>query len=454
MSKKLHPNSVETERAVLGLLTSKPELMADCELDPGDFWRDDHRALYRLMQTLLIQGDSIDMMSLPLHVQRTGEAGKYGGVSYVIELPEMAGLPQALPHYVKTLKRDSFRRGLMAIGVELIERASEEFEDMTPSELASQTVAKIEAIDASDRTSEWVDLHDAADIQIQQWADIESSGRGMMGLKTGFGVLDSALAGFCDGDLIILAARPSMGKTALMLAFALAMAADEDGEGVVAIVSLEMGVPAMAGRFAMYLSGVDPERARMGELTAEDWDSIHDARSYMETLGIKFVDAPGATMPAIRSSVRKLQAKCGKIRALLVDYLQLMGTPKEHMRMSTTDQLNEKTKDAKQFAKQLGCPFILLSQLSRALESRADKRPMMSDLRGSGGIEQDADVIMFVYRDFYYDPMSPDPNIAEIGIAKQRNGPAGADVVKRLGYSKGRFFDAPGGSHDFIGENF
>jgi len=335
----------------------------------------------------------------------------------------------------------------------MVARASEEFEDMTPHEPAEQVVAKIGAIDANDRSSEWIDLHDAADIQIQQWAAIESSGRGMMGLKTGFGVLDSALAGFCDGDLIILAARPSMGKTALMLAFAMAMAADPDGEGVVAIVSLEMGVPAMAGRFAMYLSGVDPDRARKGELTADDWCAIHDARTYMETLGIKFVDAPGATMPAVRAAVRKLQAKCGKIRSVLIDYLQLMGTPKEHMRMSTTDQLNEKSKDAKQLAKDLDCPVFMLSQLSRGVEQRQDKRPMMSDLRGSGGIEQDADVILFIYRDEYYDPMTQDPGIAEIGIAKQRNGPAG--IVKRLGYSKGRFFDAPGhSSHDFIGENF
>ena len=449
---KLHPKSIETERAVLGLMTSKPELMADCELDPDDFWREDHRSLYRLMQTLLIQGDSIDMRSLPMHVSRTGDADKYGGLSYVIELPEMAGSPQALPHYVKTLKRDSARRKLMDIGHEMVARASEEFGDLTPQELADEVMAKIGAIDAHGKSSEWIDLHDAADTQFQQWADIETSGRGMQGLETGFGVLNSALAGFCSGDLIILAARPSMGKTALMLAFAMSMAMDEDGEGVVGIVSLEMSPESMAGRFAMYLSGVDPERARTGEMTADDWTSLMNARELMATLPIKFVDAPGTTMPAVRSAIRKLQAKVGKIRAVMIDYLQLMGTPKEHLRMSTTDQIGEKSKDAKQLAKDLGCPVFLLSQLSRGVESRADKRPMQSDLRSSGSIEQDADVILFIYRDEYYDPMTQDPGIAEIGIAKQRNGPAG--IVKRLGYSKGRFFDAPGGSHDFIGENF
>lgn len=450
MKSRLHPNSVETERSVLGILTSRPEMVADCELEPEDFWREDHRLLYRLMRSLVAQGESVDMISLPLHVQRTGEAGKYGGVGYVIELPEMAGTPQAMPHYVQTLKRDAARRKLMEIGSDLVSRAAEEFEDMTPQDLAEQAIAQIGAINAQAKSSEWVGLGEAADEQLKQWQAVEETGRGMVGLKTGFGVLDSALSGFCDGELVILAARPSMGKTALMLAFAMAMAADPDGEGVVAIVSLEMSPASMAGRFVMYLSGVDPERARKGELTADDWCAIQDARDYMGTLPIKFVDAPGATMPAIRSAIRKLQAKEGAIRAVMVDYLQLMGSPREQSKMNTTEKLNEISKDAKQLAKDLVCPVVMLSQLNRGVESRADKRPMQSDLRGSGGIEQDADVIMFIYRDEYYNPQSEDEGRAEIIIAKQRNGPAG--IMRMVGYEKGRFFETTNSARDFFND--
>lgn len=449
MNRKLHPNSVETERSVLGVLINQPRLVADCELEPEDFFRDDHRQLYKLMRVLIASGESVDIVSLPLHVQRTGTPDKFGGLGYVLELPEMAGTASAMPYYVQTLRSDSARRKLMELGSELVAKAAEDFEDSTPQQLAESYMALLGSVGAHAKSSEWVDLHIAADEQIAYWAKVEESGRGMMGLDTGFGVLNSALSGFCDTDLIILAARPSMGKTAKMLAYAMAMAADENGVGVVAIVSLEMTPVAMAGRFAMYLSGVDPSRARDGTLTAEDWTAIINAREYMATLPIKFVDAPGATMPAVRSSIRKLQAKVGKIRAVMIDYLQLMGTPKEHMRMSTTDQINEKSKDAKQLAKDLVCPVFMLSQLSRGVESRADKRPMMSDLRGSGGIEQDADVILFIYRDEYYNPQSKDAGFAEILIGKQRNGPAG--IMKMVGYDKGRFFDAKNQATDWIG---
>jgi len=243
------------------------------------------------------------------------------------------------------------------------------------------------------------------------------------GVPTGFFDLDRMTSGMQAGDLIVLAARPSMGKTALAINIAEHVALNEDLP--VAVFSMEMGASQLAIRIVGSIGRIDQGRLRTGKLIDDEWPRLNDAIEKLKAVSLSIDETPGLTTSELRASARRLARSCGKLGLVVVDYLQLMSGSSGGDGENRATELGEISRGLKMLAKELQCPVIALSQLNRGVEQRTDKRPMMSDLRESGAIEQDADVIMFIYRDDYYNKDSKDPGVAEIIIAKQRNGPTG-----------------------------
>jgi replicative DNA helicase len=243
------------------------------------------------------------------------------------------------------------------------------------------------------------------------------------GVPTGFFDLDRMTSGMQAGDLIVLAARPSMGKTALAINIAEHVALNEDLP--VAVFSMEMGASQLAIRIVGSIGRIDQGRLRTGKLIDDEWPRLNDAIEKLKAVSLSIDETPGLTTSELRASARRLARSCGKLGLVVVDYLQLMSGSSGGDGENRATELGEISRGLKMLAKELQCPVIALSQLNRGVEQRTDKRPMMSDLRESGAIEQDADVIMFIYRDDYHNKDSKDPGVAEIIIAKQRNGPTG-----------------------------
>ena len=243
------------------------------------------------------------------------------------------------------------------------------------------------------------------------------------GVPTGFYDLDRMTSGFQAGDMVVLAARPSMGKTALAVNIAEHVALNEGLP--VAIFSMEMGASQLAIRVVGSIGRIDQQRLRTGKLKDDEWPRLAEAVEKLRTVSLHIDESPGLMPSVLRANARRLARQCGKLGLIVVDYLQLMSGSKGGSDENRATELGEISRGLKMLAKELQCPVIALSQLNRSVETRTDKRPMMSDLRESGAIEQDADVIMFIYRDDYYNKESKEPGVAEIIIAKQRNGPTG-----------------------------
>jgi replicative DNA helicase len=262
-----------------------------------------------------------------------------------------------------------------------------------------------------------VDLMD----RVQEMADNPND---ITGVPTGFYDLDRMTSGLQAGDLVVLAARPSMGKTAFAINIAEHVALNEGLP--VAVFSMEMGAAQLAVRVVGSIGRIDQGHLRTGKLTDEEWPRLTDAIERLRTVSLHIDETPGLTPSELRANARRLARKCGKLGLIVVDYLQLMSGSSGGDGDNRATELGEISRGLKMLAKELQCPVIALSQLNRGVEQRTDKRPMMSDLRESGAIEQDADIIMFIYRDDYYNKDSKDPGVAEIIIGKQRNGPTGA----------------------------
>ncbi len=431
----LHPNSVEAERALLGGLMQRPTALREIDLSADDLWRDDHKHLFRLLREMLVGGEHIDLITVPERVMRTEEAGKYGGLSYVIELPDHAPSTVNLDHYARIIREKSEHRRIMQIGNEAVTRASRQGE--SPAAVAAWVVTQMRAIGGSAR-AEWVSLADA-----MQNAEAEITERQMRdgqreGLTTGSALLDDMFSGLKGGRLYVIGGRPAMGKTGLALQMAESCAADPLGKGAVGIFSMEMDADELGERTLVGEAKLAAGATRR-ELTADEWDSIYDARPRLAGLPVFIQDRPSRTVADIVSAAHKLEATAGSVRAIMIDYLQLMDGEgaTQNLRIAAI------SKALKALARDMDVPVVLLSQLSRDCDKRPkDKRPLLSDLRDSGGIEQDADVVMFVYRhEVYYPGM--DQGVAEVIVRKQRKGPIG---VVKLQWHAGRFIDLSGSS--------
>jgi len=415
------PQALEAERALLGGLLQEPrQLHAIGDVvTPPDFYRPEHGALFALLVDMNRRGESIDLVTVSEQLARGGSADRYGGVAYVAELPEHVASTANLGHYADVVKEKAQLRELIRTAQALATAASSESE--TAEQLLERAARDVANLGVGGRDRSWQPISLLVDQEVLRVQELEQRGGGTTGYSTGFVALDKLLAGLQPTDLIVLAARPGMGKTALALNIAQNVALLENV--TVGLFSLEMSRGQLVTRMLCCHGLVDANLVRTGKLGGEDWKRFLDASDYLRKASIHVDDTPGLSIGDVRARARRLATEHGNLGLVIIDYLQLMRG--DDARAPREQQISAISRGLKGLAKDLRCPVIALSQLNRGVESRADKRPLISDLRESGAIEQDADVIVFIYRDELYDQDTADRGLAEVIVAKQRNGPVG-----------------------------
>lgn len=418
------PQSIEAEQALLGGLLLRSEAwnnIAD-KVSTSDFYRHDHRVLYDAITELVNENQPCDAITIGDWVKRH-EKEDVVSVGYVLELAATTPSAANIEAYAQIVREKSVLRQLADAGTDIASSAYQP-QGNDSGDLLDMAEQKIFAIsEAASRGKQGFVSVLESTRQAFQDVTFRAQNQGkMLGVPSGFADLDKQTTGFQPGDLVILAARPSMGKTALALN--IGEYAALTGDKVVAVFSMEMTAAQLTMRLFSSLGRVDSQRLRTGMLDDQDWNQISGAVRQLSNAKLHIDDTPALSPNELRSRTRRLAAEHGGVGLIIVDYLQLMQIPGTSENRTT--EVSAISRGMKALAKEMNAPVIALSQLNRSLESRTDKRPMMSDLRESGAIEQDADVIMFIYRDEYYTKEECKvPGTAEVIIAKQRNGPTG-----------------------------
>ena len=426
------PQSVEAEQSVIGsMIIDKTAIAKVLEgLEEEDFYRDGHKVIYKAILEMFRNDIAIDLLTLLEYLKSTDALERAGGVTYITELSSSVPTTANLSAYIKIVTDKSTLRKLIKASTAIIE---ESYNNQSQVENVIDVAEKKIFNIAEKRTSK--DFEPLSDVLERGFAQIEKlfNNKGeTTGVSSGFTDLDAKTSGFQSGDMILIAARPSMGKTTFALNIA-EHAALRDHRSVV-IFSLEMSKEQLAYKLLCSEANVDMLKLRTGTLEDKDWENIAMAAGPLSKAKIYIDDSAGVTVMEMRSKCRRLKIEYG-IDLIVIDYLQLMsgGSGSDNRQQ----EVSEISRSIKALAKEMECPVIALSQLSRAPEQRADHRPMLSDLRESGSIEQDADIVMFLYRDEYYNKETEDKNIGECIISKQRNGPVGTARLAWLGqYSK------------------
>jgi replicative DNA helicase len=424
------PSSEESERAILGAVLLDNSLIAQVveHLKPEDFYGPLHRRVYSAMISLFEASKRIDPILILEELKKEGSVEAIGGVATITNLT--FGLPHFtdLKDYIKVVRDKSMMRALVRTSNEIISEALEEEEDAEVIlDHAEQMIFQLAEQKERQGFSRIQPIAENVFQKIQEYAHHDT--HALTGLATGFRDLDQITSGLQPSDLIIVAARPSMGKTALCLNIAQRAAVNE--RATVAVFSLEMSKEQLVMRMLSSQASVDARNLRTGFLTKSDWTRLAEAIGTLAATNIYIDDTPGINVLEMRAKLRRLASEQKRLDLVVVDYLQLMGSSRRNE--NRQQEVSQISRDLKALAKEFNVPVIALSQLSRAPEARNPPRPMMSDLRESGSIEQDADVVAFIYRADYYSKSQeeiPDEekNIAEIIIAKQRNGPT--DTIK------------------------
>ncbi len=422
---KTPPHSIEAEQSILGGLlldNSKWDVVGDKVLEE-DFYRQDHRLIYRAAQRLASQGAPIDMVTVGEELERISELENAGGMAYLSDLVEKTPSASNVRAYANIVHERAVRRRLIRVSSEISDSAFNT-EGRNSSELLDEAERKVFKISesSSGQDSGPVSVNPVLTKTIARIDELSQSGDSITGVTTGFSDLDEMTSGLQKSDLVIVAARPSMGKTAF--AMNLVESVLIKAEKPVLVFSMEMPADSILMRMISSLGQINQTRVRSGKLEQDDWPRLTSAVSMLRDRPLYIDDTASLSPTEVRSRARRVAREIKQdFGMIMVDYLQLMQIP--GMAEGRTAEISEISRSLKALAKELNCPVVALSQLNRGLESRTDKRPMNSDLRESGAIEQDADVIMFIYRDEYYNEESPDKGIAEIIIGKQRNGPIG-----------------------------
>lgn len=419
---RVPPQSLESERALLGALLLKPDVLHDVadSVRPESFYAEKHRIIYEAMRELSERGEPIDLLSLSERLNGNGNLERIGGRAYLAELVGSAPAPGNYAHYADLVSRKHIMRSLIDASYEITESAYDEGNDIVHT--LDEAEKKIMAIGNASASHKFIAISEKL---ADAWDRIEEMSKNkdtIRGIPTGFPTLDNLLSGLHKSDLIILAARPSMGKTSLALDIARNTAVRHDVP--VGIFSLEMSSEQIVDRMLSAESYVDSWKMRTGSINKEDdFAKIRDALENLSKAPIYIDDKPAQNILSMRAVARRLKRERG-IGLIIVDYLQLMAPTNTKQSDSMVQQVTEISRSLKQLARELEVPVLALSQLSRAVEQRGGK-PRLSDLRDSGSIEQDADVVMFIHRDDKRNPDSDRPNIAEILVEKHRNGPTG-----------------------------
>jgi replicative DNA helicase len=429
---KLPPHHVESEQSVLGGLMIDNEAwdkVADAVTE-DDFYRRDHRVIFRAISRLAASNQPFDVVTLSESLDSHGELEEAGGLSYLSTMARNTPSAANIQSYARTVRERSVLRQLIQVGVQISNNGySPEGRQVTELlDEAERLVFQIAEQGNRGRQS-FSDMKQLLNQVVDRIDKLFQKGSAITGVPTGFTDLDDLTAGLQSGDLVIVAGRPSMGKTTFAMNIAEHVAIKEGMP--VAIFSMEMPDEQLIMRMLSSLGSINQTRVRTGRLEDDDWPRITSAINMLQGASLFIDDTPALTPAEVRARARRLMREQGQLGLIVLDYLQLMSVGGSTENRAT--EISEISRNLKALAKELKVPIIALSQLNRAVEQRTDKRPMMADLRESGAIEQDADVIIFIYRDEVYNEDSPDKGKAEIIVAKQRNGPIGTKYLTFLG---------------------
>ena len=416
---KSSPQSIEAEKSVLGSMMIDKNVIAQAVeiLSAEDFYRDAHKYIFKSIVEMYQRDEPIDEITLLEHLKSTDRLEKSGGISYITEIGSSVLTTANVKSYIKIVEDKATLRKLIDSSTKIIESCYNNQDDV--EKVIDVAEQKIFDLAEKKSSSDFEPLSDILERGFEQIETLFNNKGEVTGVGSGFKDLDDLTSGFQKGDMILIAARPSMGKTTFALNIA-EHAALREGKSVV-IFSLEMSKEQLAYKLLCSEANVDMLKLRTGNLEDKDWENIARASGPLSSAKIYIDETAGVSIMEMRSKCRRLKIEYG-IDLILIDYLQLMSGSGEESRQQ---EVSEISRNIKAIAKEMQCPVIALSQLSRAPEQRADHRPMLSDLRESGSIEQDADLVMFLYRDEYYNKETEEKNVAECIIAKQRNGPVG-----------------------------
>ncbi len=412
------PANIEAEEAVLGalLIDSNAILTVSPRLRPEDFYVERHAWIYQAMLNLQEKGGGIDILTLAEELRKAGRLEEVGGLGYLAALASRVPSSIHVEYYAELVERTAILRRLIEAATEIARMAYKGEGEV--AEIIDQAEQLIFAISSEQEHRALRPIEHVMKDLINHLEDLQALEGEFLGVPTGLTLLDELLGGLQKSDLILLAARPGVGKTSLALTIALNAVLRYKKH--VAFFSLEMSAEQLAMRLLSMLSRIDAQKLRLGKLDAQAWDRLMNAASLLSETDLYIDDTPAASVMEIRSKARRLHAEA-RIDLVIIDYIQLMqGGIRTENRVQ---EISHISRSLKALAREMNVPVLALSQLSRGVEQRQNKRPILSDLRESGSLEQDADVVMFLYRDAYYNPDTPHPNLAEIRVAKHRHGP-------------------------------
>lgn len=417
---RMPPASIEAEQAVLGAMLLKPDAVTTAaeELSADDFYRETHRLIFEAMMELKERTEPVDLVTLTEQLKKADKLAKIGGIPALSLIANSVPTAANVHYHARIVHEKAQLRSLIAAATEIAGAAYESADEV--EDIMDSAEKRILQVSSGKRSKDFVPLQDILLDALEQ-IDLRYNNKGCItGLPTGFTELDHLTAGLQKSDLILVAARPSMGKTAFTLNIAahVVLRAKEP----VAFFSLEMSKEQLVQRLLCSEGRIDSQRLRVGELEEKEWGDLIDTANRLSAAPLYIDDTPSITVMELRSKARRLKAEHG-LSLIVIDYLQLMQGRTSKSGDNRQQEISEISRSLKALARELDVPVIALSQLSRSVESRQIKRPMLSDLRESGSLEQDADIVMFLYREDYYDPETENKNITEVIIAKHRNGP-------------------------------
>ena len=427
IEERVPPQNIEAEQAVLGAMLIDKEAIAKATevLSADDFYREAHRVIFSAMLELYNKNEAVDMVTVTEILKRDNKLEDIGGIAYITSLANVVLTAANVKYHAEIVAEKSVLRQLVRVSTEIAAMGYEANEDV--GTLLDTAESRILEISNRKKKNDFTAINDILMDSVQSIESLLQNKGGLTGLPAGFADLDKLTSGLHPSDFIILAARPSMGKTALALNIVqnVALRAHKVIGGEprsVAFFSLEMSKEQLVNRMLCAEAGIDSQRLRVGEMRDEDWTHLWDACDTMSRAKIYIDDTAGITAMDMRSRARRLKAEHG-LDLIVVDYLQLMqGSGKRNNSGDRQQVVSEISRSLKALARELDVPVLALSQLSRSVESRQVKRPMLSDLRESGSLEQDADIVAFLYREDYYNPETENKH-TELIIAKHRNGP-------------------------------
>ncbi|MDY6268780.1 MAG: replicative DNA helicase [Selenomonadaceae bacterium] len=421
LPQRVPPQNIDAEMSVLGAMLIKKEAITQAQelLKSDDFYREAHRLVYESMLELAADSEPVDLVTLAEALRKKELLEKIGGISFLTQLANYTPTAANLVYHAKIVKEKSELRHLIDAATEIASNAYEATDDVT--DIMDDAEKKILAVAGSQATGGFEPIKDIVINAIDHVETIYENKGGLTGIDTGFTDLNNMTSGLQKSDLVLVAARPSMGKTAFTLNIATFAAMHGH---TVAFFSLEMSKEQLVQRMLCSEGGIDSQRLRTGTLGDEDWSNLIATADKVSKAKLFIDDTAGIGVMELRSKARRLKAEHG-LDLIVIDYLQLMQGRSKGGDNSRQQEVSEISRSLKALARELDVPVVALSQLSRSVESRTVKKPMLSDLRESGSLEQDADIVMFLYREDYYDQETQKKNITEVIIAKHRNGPIG-----------------------------